>query len=158
MLVRCGGHADPPAVAHHAVTPVVTQDAVAIAQAAAPIDAAIAMLEPDAAIAMLEPDAGVVPAIKKTLVVEPRRPVVPQNADALFQKALQAYVKGDLKTALGLLKTAKAANPSHAPTWRLLGQVYKKLGDRTQAKAAFTRYLVLAPNAGDAATIRREAE
>jgi cytochrome c-type biogenesis protein CcmH/NrfG len=136
----------------------VTEDA-ALAQVATPVDAAIAVLEPDAAIVPSPPDAGVA-VIKKPIVVEQQhRPVTPPpNADAQFQKALQSYVKGDLKTALALLKTAKAANPSHAATWRLLGQVYKKLGDHAQAKAAFTRYLALAPNASDAATIRHEVE
>ncbi|HEX7702289.1 MAG TPA: tetratricopeptide repeat protein, partial [Kofleriaceae bacterium] len=158
LLVKCGGHADKPVVAHHGMAPVVTEDAAVVAQVVPTIDAAIAVLEPDAAIAPTL-DAGV-PAIRKPVVVEqPHRPVTPPpNADALFQKALQSYVKGDLKTALALLKTAKAANPSHAATWRLLGQVYKKLGDHVQAKAAFTRYLALAPNASDAATIRHEVE
>jgi serine/threonine-protein kinase len=89
------------------------------------------------------------------------RPPPPQprvNAQEQWQKAFQAFVKGDAKTALGLLKTAKAANPNYAPNWRLLGQVYKKLGDKTQAKAAFTRYLQLAPTANDAATIKKEIE
>jgi eukaryotic-like serine/threonine-protein kinase len=160
MLVKCGGHADKPVVAHHEAAPVVIEDAAAIAQVVTPIDAAIAVVEPDAAIEPPPPpDAGVA-VIKKPIVVEqPHRPATPPpNADAQFQKALQSYVKGDLKTALALLKTAKAANPSHAPTWRLLGQVYKKLGDHAQAKAAFTRYLALAPNASDAATIRHEVE
>jgi eukaryotic-like serine/threonine-protein kinase len=158
LLVKCGAHADKPVVAHHGA-PAVTEDAAVIAPAvriAVPIDAAIAALEPDAAIAPTL-DAGVA-AIKKPIVVEHRPVTPPPNADALFQKALQSYVKGDLKTALALLKTAKAANPSHTATWRLLGQVYKKLGDHVQAKAAFTRYLALAPNASDAATIRHEVE
>jgi serine/threonine-protein kinase len=157
MLVKCGGHADKAVVAHRGAAPVMTEDAAAITQVVTPIDAALAVLEPDAAVAPPF-DAGVA-AIKKPIVVEPHRPVTPPpNADAQFQKALQSYVKGDLKTALALLKTAKAANPSHAATWRLLGQVYKKLGDHPQAKAAFTRYLALAPNASDATTIRHEVE
>ncbi|MEO8841696.1 MAG: protein kinase [Kofleriaceae bacterium] len=157
MLVKCGGHADKPVVAHHGAAPVVIEDAEATVQVVTPIDAAIAVLEPDAAIVAPPPDAGV-PVIKRPIVVEHRPVVPPQSADTLFQKALQAYVKGDLKTALALLKTAKATSPGHAATWRLLGQVYKKLGDHAQAKAAFTRYLVLAPNASDAATIRHEVE
>ncbi|MFT3698433.1 MAG: protein kinase [Kofleriaceae bacterium] len=80
------------------------------------------------------------------------------DVDQTFGKALQAYVKGDLKTSLALLKTTKAAKPNHAPTWRLLGQVYKKLGDKANAKASFSRYLALSPNAADAPAIRKELE
>ncbi|HEY1815680.1 MAG TPA: tetratricopeptide repeat protein [Kofleriaceae bacterium] len=80
------------------------------------------------------------------------------TAQELFQKAFQEFVRGDTNDALATLKTAKATNPSYPPIWRLLGQVYKKLGDRAQAKAAFTRYLALAPTASDAASIRKELE
>ena len=158
LLVKLGGHADKPVVADHGMAPVVEDAAAVVAQVVPTIDAEIAVLEPDAA-TVLPADAGVAAIKKPTVVDQPHRPVTPPpNADAQFQKALQAYVKGDLKTALALLKTAKAATPSHAATWRLLGQVYKKLGDHAQAKAAFTRYLALAPNASDTATIRHEVE
>ena len=127
----------------------------------------VAVVVPDAA-----PDRGgdaVVPADAAPMAVPehiaPHMPTVvdhkpahSRNPDLQFQKAFQLFVKGDEKGALALLKIAKASNPSYAPTWRLLGQVYKKLGDRGQAKAAFGRYLVLAPNAGDAPAIRKEVE
>jgi predicted RNA polymerase sigma factor len=42
----------------------------------------------------------------------------------------------------------------YAPAWRVLGQVYKKLGEKGQARAAFQRYLSIAPGAADAPQIR----
>ena len=121
-------------------------------------DAAVAVPEPPHPIAEHHP---VVPTPPTPHApphhVAPRPPPGP-TAQELFQKAFQAFVRGDTDEALAALKTAKTTNPTFAPTWRLLGQVYKKLGDHAQAHAAFTRYLALAPNAGDAATIRKELE
>jgi serine/threonine-protein kinase len=56
------------------------------------------------------------------------------------------------------LRTSLAANPSYAPTWRGLGLVFEKLGEKDQARAAFKRYLQLAPSAGDADQIRARME
>ena len=64
-------------------------------------------------------------------------------------------MKGDARGALALLQKARAAKPGFAPTWRTLGLVYEKLGDKTASKSAFQRYLTLVPNAPDAATIRQ---
>jgi len=86
------------------------------------------------------------------------RPPPPPRVDAeeMVQKGLQAFVKGDAKGALALLQKAKGAKPGYAPTYRVLGRVYKKLGDNGNAKKAFQKYLALSPNAPDAATIREE--
>lgn len=73
-------------------------------------------------------------------------------------QGLKAFVTGNTKGALALLKQAKAAKPGYAPTYRVLGKVYKKLGDTASAKAAYQRYLKLAPTAPDAAQIRKELE
>jgi Tfp pilus assembly protein PilF len=67
-----------------------------------------------------------------------------------------SFVKGDAKVALGLLQKAKSAKPGYAPTCRVLGRVYKKLGDNANAKKAFLKYLQLAPTASDASQIRDE--
>lgn len=80
------------------------------------------------------------------------------DAAALHKSGVQAFLHGDTRSALALLKRAQAANPSYAPTWRGLGSVYDRLGDRAAAKAAYQRYLSLAPNAGDAAAIRAKLE
>ncbi|MDB4959503.1 MAG: serine/threonine protein kinase with repeat [Myxococcales bacterium] len=85
-----------------------------------------------------------------TIVRKPPAPVDKPSAEALFKQGLQAFVKGDTKGALAILQKAKAAGPGYPPSWRLLGQVYKKLGDRNAAKASFQRYLKLDPKASDA--------
>ncbi len=133
---------------------VVIADAASVAVALPPEAAA-----PDAAL----PDAALPDASIAVVVTPPPLPRVdhkpaphPATADAQFQRAFQLFVKGDSKGSLAQLRLARAANPSYAPTWRLLGQVYKKLGDKGQAKAAFTHYLALAPNANDAPAIRKE--
>ena len=46
------------------------------------------------------------------------------------------------------------AAPEEPAAWRGLGLVATRLGDYKEARAAFERYLTLAPNAGDAAAIR----
>jgi len=86
-------------------------------------------------------------------------PVAPSGggeAQALYKQGVQLFVKGDAKAALSTLLKSKSVNASYAPTWRVLGQVYRKLGDKGSAKNAFLRYLTLAPNASDAATVREQ--
>jgi len=80
------------------------------------------------------------------------------NADDAFKAGLQAWVRGDTRTALTLYKRALAANSGYAAAWRGAGLVYEKLGEKTAAHAAFQRYLQLAPNAPDAAGIRQRLE
>jgi hypothetical protein len=82
------------------------------------------------------------------------RPPPKPNAVELTKQGLNAMVRGDSKTALQLYKQAQRANPSYAPAWRQAGLLHEKMGDRGAAKAAFQRYLILAPNASDAASIR----
>jgi len=122
------------------------------------VDAAEAAAEPDAAepdpeieIDPPQDDAGSAGSgSAKVRRPPPDRP----SASALAKEGIQAFVRGDTKNALQAFNRAKAANPSYAPTWRGLGMVHEKLGDRGAAKAAFQRYLILAPNASDAAQIR----
>jgi len=91
--------------------------------------------------------------VKTEKVAQPRIDVV-----ETVNEGLKAFVTGDTKHALALLKQAKAAKPGYAPTYRVLGKVYKKVGDNTSAKASFQRYLKLAPTAPDAEQIRKEME
>jgi len=89
----------------------------------------------------------------------PHHPPTPSGggeAQALYKQGVQLFVKGDAKGALATLLKSKAANAGYAPTWRVLGQVYRKLGDNGSAKNAFLRYLTLAPKASDAATVREQ--
>ncbi len=71
-------------------------------------------------------------------------------------KGLKAFVTGDTRTALALLNKARAARPGYAPTYRVLGKVHVKLGEKSAARAAYQRYLRLAPKAQDADQIRKE--
>ncbi|HEX4450792.1 MAG TPA: protein kinase [Kofleriaceae bacterium] len=143
-----------------------------VALDAAPVAPVVVPPAPDAAVIATEPtpapDAADVaaaipvppppPPIRHPPPAPPHVAVHVATAQELFQKAFQDFVRGDTADALATLKTAKTSNPSFAPTWRLLGQVYKKLGDHAQARAAFTRYLALAPTASDAPAIRKEME
>jgi hypothetical protein len=85
-------------------------------------------------------------------------PVKTGNAEASYRAGLQAFARGDTGSALTSLKSAANENPRFAPTYRGLGLVYEKMGDRGQAARAYRRYLQLAPNAGDAEVIRGRLE
>jgi eukaryotic-like serine/threonine-protein kinase len=80
------------------------------------------------------------------------------NVDDVFKSGLQAWVHGDTKTALASYKRVIQANAGFAPAWRGMGLVHEKLGDRASARAAFQKYLQLAPSASDAASIRARIE
>ena len=86
----------------------------------------------------------------------PAPPSSSSEAKALYKQGVQLFVRGDAKGALAALQKSKAVNASYAPTWRVLGQVYRKLGEKGSAKNAFLRDLMLAPNASDAATVREQ--
>jgi serine/threonine protein kinase len=90
---------------------------------------------------------------KVTPKLDPK-PVDKANVAELNVSGAQAFVKGDNKTALATFRRAQQANPAYAPTWRGLGMVYERLGDKSSAKSAFSRYLQLAPSAPDADVIR----
>lgn len=80
------------------------------------------------------------------------------DAQAAYRTGLQKFARGDTSGALASLRKALAANPSYAPTWRGLGLVFEKMGEKAQARAAFKRYLQLSPGASDAAQIRARLE
>ncbi|TMQ17915.1 MAG: tetratricopeptide repeat protein, partial [Deltaproteobacteria bacterium] len=89
-------------------------------------------------------------------VAGPERP--PSDPAAAYRTGLQQYARGDTAGALSTFRTSLAVAPSFAPTWRGLGLVYEKLGNKVQARLAFKRYLQLAPNAGDADQVRDRLE
>ena len=76
------------------------------------------------------------------------------NPADLFKAGMQAYVKGDARTAIGQFRKAVQASPGYAAAWRALGLAHEKLGEWGQAKTALQRYLQLAPTAPDAKQIR----
>jgi hypothetical protein len=75
-----------------------------------------------------------------------------------YKTGLQQYARGDTTAALSTFRTSLAINPGFAPTWRGLGLVYEKLGNKVQARSAFKRYLQLAPTAADADQVRDRLE
>jgi Tfp pilus assembly protein PilF len=89
----------------------------------------------------------------------PSRPaaekIVPED---VVKEALQAWVRGDSKTALALCKRVTQANQSYGPAWRLMGLVYERAGDKSSAHNAFQKYLQSSPGAPDANGIRMRLE
>jgi len=75
-----------------------------------------------------------------------------------YKTGIQQYAHGDTTGALATFRASAAATPGFAPTWRGLGLVYEKLGNKGMARLAFKRYLQLAPGAGDADQIRDRME
>ncbi|HEY0193928.1 MAG TPA: tetratricopeptide repeat protein, partial [Kofleriaceae bacterium] len=75
-----------------------------------------------------------------------------------YRTGIQQYARGDAAGALTTFRGAAAASPGFAPTWRGLGLVYERLGNKGQARSAFKKYLQLAPGADDADMIRDRLE
>jgi hypothetical protein len=75
-----------------------------------------------------------------------------------YKTGLQQYVRGDTAAALATFRASVATSPGFAPTWRGLGLVYEKQGNKAQARVAYRRYLQLAPTADDAGQIRDRME
>lgn len=177
-IARGGGGRDtaPPEAAVIATPPAGSDHLVVIA----PDAAVVAAVTPDAAVAVAAPDAaepevvaagsgsGDAPPIEvvpgagsaerptTTPVSSPRRPPPPPkgNAQELFKTGMQAYVKGDPKTAVVQFRKALGVNSNFATAWRALGFAHEKLGEWGAAKMAFQKYLGLSPKASDAAQIR----
>jgi Protein tyrosine and serine/threonine kinase len=75
-----------------------------------------------------------------------------------YKSGLQQYARGDTTGALATFRGSLSSNPGYAPTWRGIGLVYEKLGNKGQARSAFKRYLQLSPGANDADQIRDRLE
>jgi eukaryotic-like serine/threonine-protein kinase len=88
----------------------------------------------------------------------PRPPIEKINPEAVYRAGLQAWVHGDARGALTAYRRVLQANPAFAPAWRNIGLVEERLGDPAAARAAFHRYLQLAPTASDASEIRARIE
>jgi len=88
----------------------------------------------------------------------PPPPQPRQSAETLYRQGVQAWAVGNTSAALAAYKQAQRANPSYAPTYRGLGNLYEKAGNSAAARAAYQRYLALAPRAPDAEAIRKKLE
>lgn len=66
------------------------------------------------------------------------------------------YMKrGSFKAAAGRFEEAAKWNPQAAEAYRLLGEAREKLKDPKAARAAYQKYLEMAPEAKDAAGVRK---
>jgi eukaryotic-like serine/threonine-protein kinase len=88
----------------------------------------------------------------------PSKPADRASAEELVRTGTQAFVLGDVKSAMVSFRKAIQVNASYAPAWRCLGLVHAKQGERAAARNAFQKYLQLAPNAENAAEIRAKLE
>ncbi|HEX7838548.1 MAG TPA: tetratricopeptide repeat protein, partial [Kofleriaceae bacterium] len=77
-----------------------------------------------------------------------------RNPDELVKEGLQAWMRGDARAGLALCKRVTQANPGYGPAWRLSGLIHERRGDKTEARAAFQKYLQVSPSAPDAGEIR----
>jgi tetratricopeptide (TPR) repeat protein len=80
------------------------------------------------------------------------------DTKALMSEALAAYALGRYGLTEELYRKATQMAPEEPAAWRGLGLVATRLGDYNEARAAFERYLVLAPRASDAAAIRARVQ
>jgi tetratricopeptide (TPR) repeat protein len=87
-----------------------------------------------------------------------RRPKPKQSAETLYAEGLDHMRKNEHRAALASFTEARRANPSFAPAWYGIGLVHEKLGKKGAAKAAYLRYLSLAPKASNAAQVRERLE
>ncbi len=66
--------------------------------------------------------------------------------------------KGNLKGAASRFTTATKWNEANAEAWFLLGEVEEKRSDPKAARAAYLKYLELAPTAKNAAEVKKRLE
>ncbi len=81
-------------------------------------------------------------------------PTPPATAESLYRDGSKQLDAGNVRGALATLRKAEDADPSFAPSYRALGLVYERLGDKASEKAQLVKYLQLAPRAADASAIR----
>lgn len=70
----------------------------------------------------------------------------------------QQFKKGNYKGAASRFTTATKWNDGNAEAWMMLGEVEEKRGDSKAARAAYEKYLQLAPSARNAAEVRKRLE
>jgi serine/threonine-protein kinase len=80
------------------------------------------------------------------------------NLKALMDDALAAYALGRYGLTQELYRKATLISPDEPSAWRGLGLVATRLGQYSEARHAFERYLTLAPRANDAAAIRARVQ
>ncbi|MDX2022486.1 MAG: response regulator [Deltaproteobacteria bacterium] len=147
--------ADPGPVAAAAPAPV-AKPAPAPVPAAKPPEVVAARTEADAQ-ASLE-------ACKKAYASEKYKPIMeacgqaladhPQEAQVMVMMAHAELDRGHSPAALKWAKSAVSANPKLADAYVFIGEVEQELGHKAAAKAAYAKYLELAPSGKYAADLR----
>ncbi|MCC7536406.1 MAG: protein kinase [Deltaproteobacteria bacterium] len=74
--------------------------------------------------------------------------------ETALAEARQLRSRGQLGPAASRLEEAARLMPGNARVYQQLGQVYTRMGQVDRARAAYRRYLRLAPNARDAPAVR----
>ena len=85
----------------------------------------------------------------------------PQSAELLYfrgEARRQRAADGDLPLALKDLQTAASDPQAPAGTWRAIGYLERQRQQPAAARAAWQRYLEIAPDAADAALVRQSME
>ncbi|MEX1099752.1 MAG: tetratricopeptide repeat protein, partial [Bacteriovoracaceae bacterium] len=70
----------------------------------------------------------------------------PKNVDVLVGLAYINFMKSQYEIALDLFKKARRFEPSRAETHKLLGDVYRKIGQSSLAVESYKMFLELSPN------------
>lgn len=79
------------------------------------------------------------------------------DAEVLYARAevyRQRAAENDLAQAVGDLQRASALERAPAETWRALGLIHRQRAEPALARAAFEKYLALAPQAADSGLIK----
>ena len=83
-----------------------------------------------------------------------KRKKVTASAATLYSRGIDAFRRRDYRAALSSFTEARRADPKYAPAWYGLGLVNESLHQNGAAKAAYQRYLTLAPSSANAAQLR----
>lgn len=68
------------------------------------------------------------------------------------------FKKGDFRAAAGRFQEATKWNDGNTQAWLRLGDAEEKMNDAKSARAAWTKYLQLAPQAKNAAEVKKKME
>jgi len=83
-----------------------------------------------------------------------RHPASPVSTETLYNQANKALLLGKFKEARRDFREVLRLDPRHTGALRGVGYASAELGDTATARLSLRRYLDLAPNAPDAATVR----
>jgi len=85
-------------------------------------------------------------------------PFNPVNSKKDVTVGIEYFKKGNYKAATGRFRSATQYNDSNAEAWLMLGESEEKRGSPKNARAAYEKYLQLAPNAKNASEIKKRLE